>query len=198
MSIIGMCCLRLPATEHINIRYNQLMTEREGQMPFGGLGMELVIDLDTHQQTLRRKTKKSPTGGVKKPAPTRQWWEIMGSTAFNRAAEGWRVSRAASMAEEFGHSVEFAGPQMTGAETEGLLKQVFAVAKRSRITAVGVAEMMRAESLRIEGRLGVGANWLPPFVDTAIDLLAEVYRLNAGTTRGLKDFAHQKALPAFN
>lgn len=175
------------------------MAERTGQMPFEGLGMELVIDLDTRQSTLRpKKFKKGTLGQVKKPAPTRQWWGIMGLTAFNRAAEGWRMSRAAAMAEEFGHSVEFVGPQMTDAETEGLLKQAFAVAKRSRITAVGVAEMMRAESLRIEERLGVGANWLPPFVDSAIDLLAEVYRLNAGTTRGLKDFAHQKALPAFN
>lgn len=129
--------------------------EGEGQLPFSGLGMELVIDLDTRQPTLRPKTKKSPAGGVKKPVPTRQWWDVMGGRAFRSA-------------------------------------------KRSRITAVGVVNIMKAESLRIETRLGSGANWLPPFVDTAIDLVAEVYGLTQVRTRALKEFVHQRDLPAFS
>ena len=179
-----------------------MTVERQGQLPFGDLGIELVTDLDTGEQILRPKKARKSTGGqvrqVKRPAPTRQWWEVMGLRAFNMAAEGWKMSQAVKMAEAFGHNVEFAGAQMSGAETEGLLRKAFRTAQRSSITAVGVVDMMKAESLRIETRLGVGANWLPPFVDSAIDLVAEVYKLNQVSTRNLKKFAHQRDLPRFS
>lgn len=172
--------------------------EREGQIPFGGLGVELVTDLETGKQTLRpKRSRRSTEGQVKTPAPIKQWWERMGLIAFNNAAEGWRQSQSATFAEKFGHNVESAGAQMSRAETEELLRKAFGTAKRSRITSLEVVGMMRVESLNFEERLGTGANWLPAFVDSAIGLLAEVYGLKPINTETLKGFAHQRRLPQF-
>lgn len=173
--------------------------KKDGQISFGDMGMELVTNLDTGEQTLRpTRAKKAVGGQVRTPAPTRQWWERMGFMAFNKAAEGWRQSEAASIAETFGYNVESAGAQMNRAETEELLKKAFRVAQRSRIPSLEVVEMMKAESLSIEERLGTGANWLPAFVDSAIDLVAEVYRLKSASKEARKIVAHQRRLPAFH
>lgn len=172
------------------------MVERAGQIPFGDLGMELVVDLDSGEKSLRPKRIKKPVSeSAKMPAPTRQWWERMGLRAFNFAAEGWKVSQAARLAETFGQNVEFAGAQMSGAESEGLLRRAFQTAKGSRISTLAVVGMIRDESFRLEQRLGFEASWLPTFVDSAIDVLAEVYRLRSGNREALKRFAHQRNLP---
>lgn len=175
------------------------MTEkREGQIPFGELGIEFVTDLDTGKQTLRRRRTGRPAGATRAPAPTRQWWERIGLMAFNSAAEGWRQGQSAIFAETFGHNVEFAGAQMSRAETEELLRKAFGTARRSRINSLEVVGMMRAESLHFEERLGTGANWVPAFVDSAINLLSEVYGLNLSSTEALKRVAHQRRLPQFS
>lgn len=172
---------------------------KEGQMSFGDdLGVELVTDLGTGKQTLRRRRARKPSGQTKAPAPTKQWWDIVGFMAFNNAAEGWRQSQSVIIAEESGYNVEFVGPQIREAETEESLRKAFLVAKRSRITAPDIVRMMKGESLNIEERLGTGANWVPAFVDSAIDLLVEVYRLNLPNTEALKQIAHQRQLPQFN
>lgn len=172
------------------------MTEhREGQIPFADLGVELVIDLDSGEKSLRtKKPKKSAAGQVKRVTPNRQWWERMGLRAFSNAAEGWKVSQAVRLAETFGQNVEFAGAEMSGAETEERLKRAFLAAKGSHISSLAVVEMIKAESFRLEQKLGSEANWVPAFVDSAIDILAEAYNLNPDTTRARKKFAHQRDL----
>lgn len=176
------------------------MTEKkEGQIPFEGLvGIDLVTNLDTGGQTLRRRRTGRPAGATKAPAPTKQWWERMGLPTFNNAAEGWRRGQSAIMAETFGHNAEFGGPQMDRAETEESLRKAFRTALRSRITAADVIGMMRIESLNMETRLGTAADWVPAFVDSAIDTLAGVYKLNSTNTEALKRFAHQRRLPQFS
>lgn len=162
---------------------------REGQIPFDGLGMELVVDLDSGEKSLR--PKKAVVGQVVlRVAPTRQWWERMGLRAFNNAAEGWRVSRAARAAETFGQNVEFAGAEMSAAETEERLKRAFRVAQRSGIKSLAVAEMMRAETLILERKLGREAGWLPEFVDFTVDAMAGVYNVNLKTREALRAVAH--------
>lgn len=168
----------------------------QGQLPFS---WELGIDLDTGKPTLRRRRSRKPAGGqTKQPAPTKPWWDTVGLMAFHGAAEGWRQKQSAIFAEEFGYNAEFAGPQMREAETEESLKRAFWAAKRSSITSLDVVKMMKGESLNLEERLGTGANWLPGYVDVAINWLAEVYRLKSVTTEGLKKFAHQRQLPQFS
>lgn len=174
------------------------MTQEIGrQIPFGDLGLELVTDLDTGKQTLRRKSvRKSVERQAKTPAPTRMWWERMGFMAFSSAAEGWRKMESAVLAETFGHNMEFSGAQGSSTEAEALLKRAFGTAKRLGITSANVTEMMRKESLNIEKKLGAtGASWVPAFVDSAIDVLAQVYGLNASSTEGLKRVAHQRKMP---
>lgn len=176
------------------------MTEKiKAQIPFNDMGIELVTDLDTGTQTLRpRRARKSVGEQAKTPAPTKQWWGRMGLPAFNLAAEGWRQSESAKFAETFGYNVESGGAQMNSAETEGLLRKAFGTARRSRIASLEVVRMMRAESLNIEERIGTDVNWLPAFVDSAINLLAEVYGLKSPNTEALKMVAHQRRLPAFS
>ncbi|MBI2196554.1 hypothetical protein HYU45_02965 [Candidatus Daviesbacteria bacterium] len=176
------------------------MVGKEGQGSFEGMGMELVTNLDTGKQTLRPRRSRKPAGEqvqVKVPAPTRQWWERTGLIAFNKAAEGWRQDQSVVLAETFGHNVEFPGAQMNKAEAEGSLEKAFGIARRSRITSLDVVRMMRAESLNLEERLGTGVNWLPAFVDSAINLLSGVYGLNTYTKKALKQIAHQRQLPQF-
>lgn len=171
------------------------MVERAGQLPFTGLEAELVIDLESGEKKLRlKKPRKSAPRSVRRPVPTRQWWERIGSMAFSNAAEGWKVSRAARMAEEFGQNVEFAGAQMSGAETEELLRRAFRTARSSGIGTLPIVEMMKAESFRLEQKLGNEGSWLPPFVDCAIDVLAKVYRMRSANREALKMFAHQRDL----
>lgn len=168
------------------------MVERaEGQIPFGDLGMELVVDLDSGEKSLRpKRAKRAAVGQVQKIVPTRQWWERMGLRAFAFAAEGWKKSEDARAEETFGRNVEFAGAEMTRAETEERLKQAFRVAQRSGITSLAVAEMLRAETLRLEERHGREVSWLPEFVDSAVDTLAGVYNVNLKRREALRAVAH--------
>lgn len=173
--------------------------ERGRQIPFDELvDMDLVINLDTGEQTLRRRRTGKPAGATRAPAPTRQWWDRMGFLAFTKAAEGWKQGQSAIMAEAFGYNTEFAGSQMNRVETEEILKRSFRTALRSSITSAGVVRMMREESLSLEQKLGTEANWVPAFVDSAINSLAEVYGLNTTNTEALKRIAHQRKLPQFN
>lgn len=175
------------------------MERRKGQIPFGELmDIDLVTNLDTGKQTLRRRRTGRSVGATKAPAPTRQWWDRVGLLAFTSAAEGWKQGQSAIMAETFGYNVEFAGPQMNRVETEELLKKTFSTALRSRITSTDVVRMMRQKALSLEQRLGTEANWVPAFVDSAIDSLAIVYKLNSSNTEALKRVAHQRGLPQFN
>lgn len=168
------------------------MVERaEGQMPFGNLGMELVVDLDSGDKSLRpKKAKKVATRIARRPAPTRQWWERMGLRAFSNAADGWRGSQSARAAETFGQNVEFAGAEMSGAETEERLKRAFRVARSSGIKSLAVAEMMRTGTLILERKLGSEASWLPEFVDSAVDALSGVYNVNLKMREALRAVAH--------
>lgn len=77
--------------------------------------------------------------------------------------------------------MEFAGAQLGSAETEELLRRAFSTAKRSSITSLDIAGMMRAESLNFEKRLGTGGNWIPAFVNSAIGMLLEVYGLKSAS-----------------
>lgn len=170
------------------------MTERrKGQIPFEELvGMDLVTNLDTGKQTLRRRRTGRPAGATKAPAPTRQWWDRVGLLAFTSAAEGWKQGQSV------GYNVDFAGPQMNRAETEELLRKAFGIAKRSKITAADVVGMIREESLNLEQKLGRDAYWVPAFVESAINSLATVYGLNITNKEALKRIAHQRQLPQFN
>lgn len=168
---------------------------KEGQIPFGELGMELVIDLDNREKSLRpKKAQKAVAGQAPKVPPTRQWWERMGLRTFRDAAEGWKVSQGARADETFGRDAAFGSGEMTRAETEERLKKALRVAQRSGIRTLAVVGMMRDESFRLEQRLGSETSWLPTFVDSAIDVLAEVYRLRLGNREALKRFAHQRDL----
>lgn len=173
------------------------MTEKKGQLPF--TGMELVTDLDTGTQTLRQKrTEKSVEGKVKPPAPIREWWERTGLPAFSFAAEGWRQKQSVMLAEATGQNVEFAGTQMKGEDTKESFKKAFMIAKRSGITSFDITEMIKAQSLKLEARLGIEANWLPSFVDSAINWLGEVYGLKPANIEVRKMVAHQRRLPPFS
>lgn len=176
------------------------MTERrEGQIPFGDLvGMNLVTNLDTGEQKLRRRRTGRAAGATKAPVPTRQWWDIVGLMSFNKAAEGWKVGQTALIEEAIGQNMEFGSAQATSDEAEAQLKKAFAIAKRSRITTLDIVGMMRAESLNLEVKLGAGGHWIPAFVDSAINSLAEVYKLNSSSTEALKRVAHQRRLPQFS
>lgn len=177
-----------------------MMERAEGQIPFGELGVELVVDLDSGERSLQRKRTRRPrktqatqeAAPVRVPrrVPTRQWWDRMGLRTFRDAAEGWKISRAARAAENFGHNVEFVGAEMSGAETEERLKQAFRVAQRSGITSLAVAEMLRAETLRLEDRYGREVGWLPEFVDFAVDQMADVYNVRLERREALRTIAH--------
>ncbi|MBI4036512.1 hypothetical protein HY386_01365 [Candidatus Daviesbacteria bacterium] len=124
-------------------------------------------------------------------------WQIDLPETLALAAGSWHAARTTQQAEELGINVEYAGSQMTAADTEALLVAKFEQAHGLHLTALDVVTTLHGKITAMRDRLGERGDWLSAFLNHTIDQLANVYGLSQRNTTDLKRMALQHRLPGF-
>ncbi len=171
--------------------------ERGSQAPLPQFDTEIAINLRTGGARLRRRRATPTNYREEEKRIIMSQWQIDLPETLARAAGSWHAAKTTQQAEELGIDVEYAGSQMTAADTEALLVAKFEQAHGLHLTALDVVTTLHGKITAMRDRLGERGDWLSAFLNHTIDQLANVYGLSQRNTIDLKRVALQHRLPGF-
>lgn len=181
---------------HLGSIIKVMSRERGTQSPLPVFDTELSINLHTGEKRLGRRRVTGGKPEARKRIAMSSWQTDLPET-LALAAGSWHAARSTQQAEKLGINVEYAGPQMTAAETEDTLVAKFQQAHGLHLRAIDVALRLYWGVADMRERLGTQADWLAAFLNYTIDRLSGVYGLSQQKTVDLKRFVLQRHLPGF-
>jgi len=166
---------------------------REGQ-PRRAETTVVVQDIFTGYRTVetRRAIPRRESTRQERALLLESWWTNNFWGPFLQAAESWKGYQAAKLAEVAGQTVEFGSALMTDVECEAKLREAFKKTLFTKIRTFGIIERIKQEVDLIKLRDPTSRQWIGGYLNSVVDILTDVRRLNNQRKASYKAYLLQK------